>query len=387
MAIKNKAEINDEARILFSLQNNLHDCLYQFMNGLNQSKYLKLFYPLLDYVRNDLQTIFSLRQFLISKFNYNLTKIPFKNLSFLSSREYAKFLSKLFIEFYDLNLERFIIKKVQKNPPIDFNSWQSKIQDKSYFKPIFNLQKQIKNSNFFKLFALHGSLSTLDYVKGWSDVDTFGVIKKEIICSPEHLLKCRKLLVDLTLNQFLIDPLQHHGFFIFAEQELDFYSESFLPLVVLDKAVSFLDASQKSFLFKIRDSSLERKELFFEYYNYFQDIFTKKRILRNKFEWKGFFSSFSLFPAIFYQSKGNLISKKEALIKAKKEFNSYSSLFARVYDIRKTWPSSKLGVLKVSFNPPLYFLKARLLSKKISFKDKEFMNNFKILIQEMGGFL
>ena len=57
-------------------------------------------------------------------------------------------------------------------------------KDKSYKIKIlqcFNFLKKNKIDDYFKIFCVHGSLASDDYIKNWSDLDTFVVIRNETL--------------------------------------------------------------------------------------------------------------------------------------------------------------------------------------------------------------
>jgi hypothetical protein len=89
-------------------------------------------------------------------------------------------------------------------------------------------------------FFLHGSLATLDYAKGWSDVDSFMVIRQQTGQSAAELLDLRRLCLE-SWNLFLrICPLQHHGYILAVEGELLRYPSHYLPPPVFDHALATL---------------------------------------------------------------------------------------------------------------------------------------------------
>lgn len=116
--------------------------------------------------------------------------------------------------------------------------------------------------NFITHFYLHGSLATLDYEKGWSDVDTFMVIKQDVVRDGSRLLVFRRLCLE-AWNLFLkVTPLQHHGFIIATEGDLLAYPSHYLPLPVFDQALGVLHGQQPACLFlRSDDNGAERNLL------------------------------------------------------------------------------------------------------------------------------
>jgi hypothetical protein len=89
-------------------------------------------------------------------------------------------------------------------------------------------------------FFLHGSLATLDYSKGWSDVDTFLVIRNETLLHPDRLVRLRKKTFKLWPLLQAVTPLQHHGLIVSTEIDLSAYHSHFMPPSVFNHAYKFL---------------------------------------------------------------------------------------------------------------------------------------------------
>jgi len=91
---------------------------------------------------------------------------------------------------------------------------------------------------------LHGSLSTQDYARGWSDVDTFIVIKQSVAVSSTLLVELRRACFEAWPLFLSICPLQHHGFIVATERDVSSYPSSYLPPTVIDSALSLLPGQQ-----------------------------------------------------------------------------------------------------------------------------------------------
>jgi len=114
----------------------------------------------------------------------------------------AKIVSKFNLKFpiivQKLNVQ-LTQHRINQPPKLDRKSYLRK--DVRYRQNVIDLLDYFENnlSWAFKGFYLHGSLSTLDYVKGSSDCDTFGIIRQEVSSSTESLLKLRKDLRETFL--------------------------------------------------------------------------------------------------------------------------------------------------------------------------------------------
>ena len=68
-------------------------------------------------------------------------------------------------------------------------------KDLNYLKPIKELKIYIQKNklkDFLKYFLIHGSLADNTYIKGWSDVDTFVVIKNSVLKSKKKISQLKK---------------------------------------------------------------------------------------------------------------------------------------------------------------------------------------------------
>jgi len=128
-------------------------------------------------------------------------------------------------------------------PKIKKQDYKSK--DACYLQSILGLQDYVgSNLNEYVVdFLIHGSLSTLDYSMGWSDLDTLVIVRNDTIKNPFALIAFRKKLSEAQKYLFEIDPLQHHGFIYCTEFELEHYLEYCMPLEVLEESKSLLRSS------------------------------------------------------------------------------------------------------------------------------------------------
>ena len=113
----------------------------------------------------------------------------------------------------------------------------AKHKDGVYLSPLLQIYEVVKNEldSYIDAFYLHGSLATMDYVKGWSDIDTFMVLSKETVTNKSSLLKVRTILGKIHDLMKKISPLQHHGVMVSTAIDLKSYPESFLPLKVFEQ--------------------------------------------------------------------------------------------------------------------------------------------------------
>ena len=155
----------------------------------------------------------------------------------------------IFIKTKKINLKKFL-KPLNKK----FNN-----------KVLYSLKYLEKNQIelFFKHFLIQGSFATKDYVKNWSDFDTFVVIKKEIFKKIEDLIKLRKILKSYYKFVIKFSHFQHHGLIIYTEYDMINYKNGFLPPEALrGKSLNLFNSETINFQKQINKKfSLSRKIL------------------------------------------------------------------------------------------------------------------------------
>ena len=110
---------------------------------------------------------------------------------------------------------------------------------------------------YFRDFFLVGSLSSLDFTPGLSDMDTLLIIKRKTLLAPKSLKKARQAVLLSLPYLFWVDPLQHHGHMVISEVDLRWYPQAFFPPVLLEEGIS-LGNSAKSLHYVERDCLFER---------------------------------------------------------------------------------------------------------------------------------
>ena len=130
--------------------------------------------------------------------------------------------------------KKIIIIKTKKINFKKFLRKDNQIFNKQILSSLMFLKKN-KLENFFKHFLIQGSFATKDYVNGWSDFDTFVVIKKETFSNIKNLIKLRKILKSFYKDIVKFSNFQHHGLIIYTEYDLQNYKQGFLPPEAINK--------------------------------------------------------------------------------------------------------------------------------------------------------
>jgi len=200
-------------------------------------------------------------------------------------------------------------------------------EDKAHVKflrPLFQLrdylQKHFSKEEVFD-FYVHGSLSTMDYVEGYSDLDTLVIVRKEVIEDPKWLIEFKRRLARSRTFLYLVDPLQHHGHFVITEYDMKAYPEPFFPLELFKFTTRLTDFSN-NLTFYVREAAAELGYIFKFWIEYFSNPYKYGFRKNDAFSIKQFIQSVLLMPTIYYQFKtGKYLYKKYALKLAKSDFD------------------------------------------------------------------
>lgn len=223
------------------------------------------------------------------------------------------------------------------------NNIQIKLKSKAYIghnKNVISMQRYLneKLKQYLVGAYLHGSLSSEEVIT-YSDFDALVIIKKEIWNKPSILRKIRKELQRSEKLMYKFDPLQHHGWFILNESDLDNYPEHYLPVEVLRHASSLfpdigveLDINPIFIKDKVREN-------FINLANGIKGKIKSKKQPKNIYHLKGLFSQFMLLPALYVQVRDDKgVYKKQSFDLARRDFTENEwAIMDEVSNIRLNW--------------------------------------------------
>lgn len=122
----------------------------------------------------------------------------------LTQGQAARLISTLYGEI-DQNIRPLPRTKHQVPRHLEFDELA---YDTPFLRPVLKL-KSYAESHLIPLthaIYLHGSISTLDYVPGWSDLDTLVVVSKKTLMSPKDILRLKKNCISLGCFCILSTP-------------------------------------------------------------------------------------------------------------------------------------------------------------------------------------
>jgi len=184
-----------------------------------------------------------------------------------------------------------------------------------YGETLLKLSKSLAPlASEIKTFFIHGSIATRDFIPGWSDLDTYVIVKTRVFRNTRRLSRFRQKIVRLKPLLKEIDPLAHHGFIFTNQENLREYAEHHLPVAALRYSKTL--AGEIKITFSIRDNQEEAEESFYHYYRLFKEI-ARTGVIKNKpgpsdYQLKWFVAMLLLMPSLYLQAKGIYLYKKFA---------------------------------------------------------------------------
>jgi len=187
---------------------------------------------------------------------------------------------------------------------------------------------------------LHGSCGD-GRTTGYSDVDALVILRNEVFLDPGKLVYVAKRLTAACRFMYRFDPLQHHGWFAMAEQDLQCFPEELLPLESLREAsvlfgqrrfrIRYPDSSRELFLLKAQRLSSKIEEQLLDGWR-----------PSNLYQLKSLLSEFMMLPLLMVQAReGKGSSKRESFVTARPYFDPVVwSVMDDVSAIREKWKYS-----------------------------------------------
>lgn len=227
--------------------------------------------------------------------------------------------------------------------------------DPLYLKPVVELKNFVQQEIHMHCidFLLHGSLATLDYSRGWSDFDTYLIVKKETTLDAGSLTYLREKLLQAYHFLLAIDPLQHHGFLCCSEIDLEHYPAYYMPLEVLELSRSFTGA--QCIPIQVIDTRGEETRSFFKRIQFYQQV-ASTSILRHHayqgeyllseyrnaenglYQFKYLLNNVAITPPYFYGALGEHMDKRLAIERIKPHLSKASlETLEKVTFVRSEW--------------------------------------------------
>ena len=235
----------------------------------------------------------------------------------------------------------------------------SHYKDDKYKKKLVHINTQINNlKKYLKDFLIHGSFATLDYSRGWSDLDTLLIIKNDTMLSPKKLIELRKQTLILEKNLYEIDKLQHHGFIYCTESDFKFYQSFLIPIESIILSKSLFKTSIDT-IYYFRDKTYWKKK--FNDIHKLLEVSYKTKVFKHHgiknryllenfkdkntmYQLKYFLSLLMILPCYYLECIGEPTYKKYSYNKVKKYFLDDWSIIEKATKIRSLWSKKNINI-------------------------------------------
>lgn len=172
-----------------------------------------------------------------------------------------------------------------------------------FLRPLLDLRDYVRknfSADEISGFYVHGSLATMDYVPGYSDMDALVIVKEQVLEDPAWAQDLRSRLLRCNAYQYLLDPLQHHPLFILTELDLSHHFQPLFPTILFDRAAE-LTCFDKTHAFHCHDPSRLFEEMFETFSSYLTQPEKYGMMGRNPYQVKQYVQCILLMPTIYLQ--------------------------------------------------------------------------------------
>lgn len=213
------------------------------------------------------------------------------------------------------------------------------------------VEKAIENQIIHNA-IVHGSYGD-NTTTAFSDLEVTLILNDEFFQSnySNYIKKIRPWLKTKFYPLILrIDPLQHHGAFYLWKQLIHHYNESILPLSVYNHSWSVRPQEVKFYIQEQADVSHDSLSLTLQSLRNFQKTFFRRGM--NPYSIKRMLSNIMLVPAFYYQQRGIMMTKPEAINQIKVDNPIAGEMMARASAFRCEWqnPPAWLGQIRSFIN-------------------------------------
>ena len=188
-----------------------------------------------------------------------------------------------------------------------------------------------------KAALVHGSFATGEEI-AYSDFDGLIIISKEALRNRRQLAETAYNLHELRKVMHLIDPFQHHGWFVLSEFDLENYPEWFLPTAVLHHSKSLIGNTRLEInVQEVPD--VDFKKSFLRLCDSLKRKLSSSKLDWNLYQLKAIFSEFMMLPSAYVQARDDKgIFKKYSFAEMRRDFKDEEyAVMDEVSNIRMNW--------------------------------------------------
>ena len=184
---------------------------------------------------------------------------------------------------------------------------------------------------------VHGSLATGEEIH-YSDFDALLVFRNRIFDSAAtlaetclHVIRAEKILWEY-------DPLQHHGFFVLTELDLQLYPDFYFPIVIFEYAKSLLPDAGDQLVIYPRPTQERDVWGLHRMLDAVEAKLRSRHYPTNYYDLKLLLSQVMLLPSLYLQALGRPVFKRDSFDLARVDFNEdVWKIMEEVSQMRKEW--------------------------------------------------
>ncbi|TAH37969.1 MAG: hypothetical protein EYC69_14955 [Bacteroidetes bacterium] len=189
---------------------------------------------------------------------------------------------------------------------------------------------------------VHGSIASGEMIN-YSDFDGLIIIRNDVFKDKSRLASLAQKIHESKRIMFEIDPLQHHGWFVITEADLNNFPIDYLPLEVLAHSKSLLAGADLELNLRPKSKA-----------DYFSSVKKICRRIRKTaqpanrpvtlYQLKSLLSEFMMLPTLYIQARDQRgIFKKYSFEAASADFNESTwKIMDEVSEIRANWQSPEI---------------------------------------------
>ncbi|MFM7217726.1 MAG: hypothetical protein ACKO1U_06885 [Bacteroidota bacterium] len=193
---------------------------------------------------------------------------------------------------------------------------------------------------------VHGSQAD-GHTTGYSDLDALVILSDEVFTDTRRLARVARQLSAARKFMFLIDPLQHHGWFVMTARDLSAYPENVLPFSALADARVLLGAEALGVTQPVVDGFVYRTEAFRTMSRMTLRLSEGYRP-QTAYAAKSFLSECMMLPVLYQQARDRKgCSKKDSFSSVSVDFSPEDwSVVEELTSIRQQWEYRPPAVLR-----------------------------------------
>jgi len=197
---------------------------------------------------------------------------------------------------------------------------------------------------------VHGSIGTGEEIS-YSDFDGLVIVNNGCMSDPDRLFRLVLALKETEQMMTDMDPLQHHGWFVLTEKDLECYPENYFPLVLFQYAKCLFGSKNFRVTLNSEGYAIQFKKTFYHLADSILHKLETNSFLENNYVFKNLLSEFMLLPAVYFQAKtGNGIFKKFSFEKIENETGEKFEVMRTISLLRQQWnfmmPASDIERMK-----------------------------------------